>query len=72
MSLQTVSALGTFILGMVMNPDVQKKAQDEIDRVIGRDRLPEFEDEESLPYVSAVVKEAMRYVMLYYRSRSHY
>lgn len=45
---------------MVLYPDVQKKAQEEIDRVIGRDRLPEFEDEASLPYVSALVKEAMR------------
>lgn len=57
---KTVSALGTFFLVMLLNPGVQKKAQDELDRVVGNDRLPAFEDESSLPYISAVVKEIMR------------
>lgn len=59
-SMKTVSAIGTFFLVMLLNPDVQKKAQDELDRVVGNDRLPAFEDESSLPYISAVVKEIMR------------
>ncbi|KAF7366944.1 hypothetical protein MSAN_00953100 [Mycena sanguinolenta] len=57
----TVSALGTFILAMLARPDVQKKAQAEIDSVIGEDRFPDFEDQESLPYLAAVIKESFRW-----------
>ncbi|KAF7789967.1 hypothetical protein EIP86_000915 [Pleurotus ostreatoroseus] len=57
----TVSSLGTFILAMLAYPEVQKKAQAELDSVIGRSRLPEFSDEEALPYISAVVKEVFRW-----------
>lgn len=45
---------------MTLNPEVQAKAQAEIDRVLENGRLPEFSDEESLPYVLAVMKELMR------------
>ncbi|KAJ7862995.1 cytochrome P450 [Mycena leptocephala] len=57
----TVSALGTFILGMLMNPEAQKKAQAEIDSVVGAGHLPDFADEAALPYVSAIVKEVLRW-----------
>jgi hypothetical protein len=53
----------TFVLAMVLCPDVYRKAQAEIDRVIGRDRLPEVNDKESLPYLSAVVTEIYRYAV---------
>jgi hypothetical protein len=46
---------------MLMNPDAQTKAQEEIDRVIGSDRLPTFDDESKLPYVSALSKEVFRW-----------
>jgi cytochrome P450 len=46
---------------MVLHPDAQRKAQMEIDNIIGLDRLPDFGDETSLPYVSALVKEVMRW-----------
>jgi cytochrome P450 len=46
---------------MVLYPDVQRKAQEEIDRVVGPDRLPDHNDRESLPYIEAVVKETMRW-----------
>jgi cytochrome P450 len=46
---------------MVLHPDAQRKAQMEIDNVVGVDRLPDFGDETSLPYVSALVKEVMRW-----------
>ena len=42
---------------MLLYPDIQRKAQQEVDRVVGRDRLPDFSDEPSLPYVTALVKE---------------
>lgn len=50
-----------FVLAMVLYPDVQKCAQAEIDSVIGNDRLPLFEDRESLPYVDAIVREVLRW-----------
>ncbi|KAF9044362.1 putative CyP450 monooxygenase [Panaeolus papilionaceus] len=57
----TASAVQAFFLAMAMYPEAQKKAQAEIDSVIGNDRLPEFQDRPSLPYVEAVVKETMRW-----------
>ena len=47
---------------MLLYPDIQRKAQNEVDRVVGRDRLPDFSDEPSLPYVTALVKEVLRSV----------
>ncbi|KAJ7844804.1 cytochrome P450 [Mycena leptocephala] len=57
----TVSALGTFILAMLVNPEAQKKAQAEMDSVLGAGHLPDFADREALPYVSAIVKEVLRW-----------
>ena len=48
-------------LAMALYPEVQKKAQAEIDYVVGPNRLPNFEDRPSLPYINAVVKESMRW-----------
>jgi cytochrome P450 len=45
---------------MMLNPEVQIKAQKEIDSVIGRDRLPTVADKSSLPYVRSVVAEVLR------------
>ncbi|KAF7346403.1 Cytochrome p450 [Mycena sanguinolenta] len=57
----TVSALASFFLAMAIHPDVQKKAQIEIDTVIGTHRLPGFEDRPSLPYIEALYREVMRW-----------
>ena len=46
---------------MLMNPTAQDKAQEEIDRVIGTDRLPTFDDESNLPFVSSLSKEVFRW-----------
>ncbi|OAX31517.1 cytochrome P450 [Rhizopogon vinicolor AM-OR11-026] len=46
---------------MVLYPDVQRRAQAEIDLVIGRDQLPAFEDRASLPYIDAVLRETLRW-----------
>ncbi|EJD41504.1 cytochrome P450 [Auricularia subglabra TFB-10046 SS5] len=56
----TVSVLMGFFLEMVFCPEVQLKAQDELDRVVGRDRLPTFADRARLPYVEAVIREVYR------------
>lgn len=46
---------------MLTNPEAMKKAQKEIDAVVGCGHLPTFEDESSLPYVTAIVKETLRW-----------
>ena len=48
---------------MVLYPKVQKRAQAEIDSVIGSNlaRLPGWEDRSSLPYIDAVIKETLRW-----------
>ncbi|KAJ7625700.1 cytochrome P450 [Roridomyces roridus] len=57
----TVSSLRTFLLAMLANPDAQAKAQAEIDSVVGSEALPSFEDRDLLPYVTALVKEVLRW-----------
>ncbi|KAH7305281.1 cytochrome P450 [Stachybotrys elegans] len=57
----TAITLTAFTLAMVLNPEVQSKAQEEIDRVVGTDRLPNFEDRDELPYVNALIKETLRW-----------
>jgi cytochrome P450 len=46
---------------MVCHPEIQEKAQEELDRVVGQGQLPDFSDEASLPYIRALVKETLRY-----------
>ena len=46
---------------MVLFPDIQKKAQDEIDCVVGVNRLPSFADKSSMPYISCIVWECLRW-----------
>ncbi|KAJ7032490.1 cytochrome P450 [Mycena alexandri] len=57
----TASSLGSFFFAMAVHPDAQKKAQSEIDSVVGTRRLPEFEDRPSLPFVEALFREIMRW-----------
>ena len=45
---------------MVLHPEVFKKAQKEIDQVIGTDRLVDLDDQNSLPYFHWVLKEVLR------------
>ncbi|KAG6329177.1 hypothetical protein ID866_9912 [Astraeus odoratus] len=46
---------------MVLNPEVQRRAQAELDSVVGPMRLPNFGDRPSLPYVEAVYRETLRW-----------
>ena len=57
---QTYATLASFVLAMVRHPEVLRKARDEIDRLIGPDRLPDFGDRESLPYLNALLEELYR------------
>ncbi|KAG0704306.1 cytochrome P450 [Suillus ampliporus] len=57
----TAATLMVFALAMVLYPDVQRRAQAEVDSVIGTDRLPTLEDRASLPYVESVLRETFRW-----------
>ncbi|KAF5384919.1 hypothetical protein D9615_001120 [Tricholomella constricta] len=57
----TVSALGTFFYAMLVNSDAQRKAQEEIDTVVGTNRLPDYDDRPTLPYIEAIYREVMRW-----------
>ncbi|XP_006457263.1 hypothetical protein AGABI2DRAFT_123130 [Agaricus bisporus var. bisporus H97] len=57
----TVASMKTFILVMLLYPDIQQKVHEEIDSVIGFDQLPDFSDKVRLPYLSAVLKELLRW-----------
>ncbi|KAJ3927488.1 MAG: cytochrome P450 [Lentinula lateritia] len=57
----THTSVLVFLIGVMQNPAAQKKAQDELDEVIGRDRMPTLEDRAQLPYVDAIIKEIMRW-----------
>lgn len=56
-----MSAMETFFLVMTCFPEVLRCAQEEVDRVVGKDRLPTFEDRSDLPYINALIKELIRW-----------
>ncbi|PFH47240.1 hypothetical protein AMATHDRAFT_6963 [Amanita thiersii Skay4041] len=60
----TGSAMEIFLLAMAMFPEVQKRAQAEIDIVVGPDRLPSFDDMDSLHYINAIARETMRWLLV--------
>ena len=51
----------SILLALSLNPDVLKKAQAELDAVVGPHRLPDFGDKESLVYINAIITEGLRY-----------
>jgi cytochrome P450 len=57
----TASQLLTLILAFAKHPEVQKKAQKQIDAVCGVDRTPKWTDFAELPYINSIVKEGMRW-----------
>jgi hypothetical protein len=54
----------SLFLILVLFPQVQRRAQAELDVVIGRDRLPTLDDRPRLPYIEALCKELMRWNMV--------
>ena len=46
---------------MVLHPHVLKKAQEEIDKLLGGERFPQYSDRPNLPYISAMFKELVRW-----------
>ncbi|CAL1709849.1 unnamed protein product [Somion occarium] len=58
----TIATIQMFFLSMVLYPEVQKLAQDELGSVVPQDRLPDFSDRESLPYIQALILELLRWM----------
>ena len=59
---ETTSALlNNIMVGILSNPEVLQKAQEELDLVVGPNRTPTWDDEENLPYIRAIVKEVHRW-----------
>jgi cytochrome P450 len=48
-------------MALALYPEVQKRAQAELDSVLSRDRLPTFDDKPRLPYIEAMCKELLRW-----------
>lgn len=59
--LKTQSTITIFIEAMISFPDIQKGAQEEIDRITEGNRLPEYHDQELLPYIQALIREVVRW-----------
>ena len=59
--LQSTAVSQFFLAAMVLFPEVQRKAQAELDAHVGPGRLPDFGDYDSLVYVRAVALEALRW-----------
>lgn len=57
----TQATLNSFVMAIVRNPDVQRRAQAAIDAVVPRDRLPNLDDRPKIPYLDALIKELYRW-----------
>jgi len=57
----TSSTLQIFLLALLLYPEFQKRAQEEIDLVVGDERLPELSDRPSLPFLESLIQESQRW-----------
>ncbi len=58
---KTVSVVLSTMLAFLLYPEVQAKAQAELDAVVGPTWLPNFDDRPQLPYIEAILSEALRW-----------
>jgi cytochrome P450 len=68
----TSMQLNNMLIGILSNPEVSKRAHEELDRVVGPERPPTFDDEYNLPYIRAIVKEVMRWRPINKFGQNHY
>lgn len=52
----TSMQLNNMILGILSNPDVVRRAHEELDLIVGSNRPPNFHDEPNLPYIRGIIK----------------
>jgi cytochrome P450 len=62
-STRTAPTIIAFFRVLVLYPEVQKRAQKELDAVTGDLRLPDYTDRPRLPYIDALCREFMRWSM---------
>ncbi|CAG8960300.1 hypothetical protein HYFRA_00012374 [Hymenoscyphus fraxineus] len=55
------TAIEIAILAILHHPEAYEKVNEEMDKVVGRDRMPTFADQQNLPYLEAFIKETMRW-----------
>src|ERR1700734_900611 len=55
------AAISSFFLAMTLHPETQRQAQEEIDRVMGSERLPTFDDRAQLPFLECTLRENYRW-----------
>jgi cytochrome P450 len=60
-SFQTASSIMSFLVAALLRLEIQTMAQEELDAVTRRERLPTFEDHSRLPFVNAICKEITRW-----------
>lgn len=71
-STDTVTAcLEVFVLVSVLHPDAVRRVQQELDAVVGQERLLSFEDMPKLPYLNGFVKEVLRWRPIVPARRPH-
>ncbi|KMU85571.1 O-methylsterigmatocystin oxidoreductase [Coccidioides immitis H538.4] len=58
----TSSTLYAFVQAMLLYPEIQRRAQKEIDEVVRADRMPNMDDQDSLQYIRAIMKETLRWM----------
>jgi cytochrome P450 len=68
----SVAAISNFFLAMTLYPEAQRRAQEELDRVLKPGHLPDFEDQPSLPYITAIVKETLRWMPVARLGAAHF
>ncbi|KAI1350272.1 cytochrome P450 2D18 [Xylaria sp. FL0043] len=51
----------TCVQAMALHPEIQKKAHEQMDRVVDESRLPTWDDYDHLPYIAQIVKEVHRW-----------
>ncbi|KAG9310289.1 cytochrome P450 [Chiua virens] len=57
----TAAAISIAIMAAALHPEAQARVQEELDTIVGRDRLPTFADQEMLPHVTAFTLESFRW-----------
>jgi len=57
----TAKTMTWFLLAMIAYPEKQRKCQEELERVIGRSRMPTLADQTNLPYIRATIRELLRW-----------
>ncbi|KAJ7071655.1 cytochrome P450, partial [Mycena amicta] len=57
----TWSVLSSFVLSMLLHPEYEKRAHEELDRVVGQGTLPTFYDRERLPYLECIFQEVIEH-----------